>query len=257
MKKESRIQSGLLIQPPSSALVFGPNSSDRVRAEIIFSVTGFDDAALRRAPLKNYFPSPIRARYDLQKTITGIVKFFRERLEANSLTLPRFDTMEACEGAGYFSKRFLQTLKSAGLPGFENTRVDLNKIIPALECWLASTPEGDRNLLAIEGVRSFQEMGEKYRAKTAKVEYETAQGDRIAKAVAIDCLRVNQSIHHGSYDRMIEELPAQLAGRDAATIRKILIETAEAIRRAEDNEIAALEQKNNSAINHAEKEISK
>lgn len=247
-------QAALPLESVVDALISGPNGADRVRADVIQALTshgdfsGFDDAYLRRLAAKNYFPAPVRAKFDLQLTLRGLFRYLRERAETSAATLPRFDTMEACEGAGYFSKSFLQTLKAAGLPGFENTRVDLDKIIRALEKWFSSAPEDDRNLLSLEGVRSFQEMREKYQAKSAKVEYETTQGQRIEKAVAVDCLRVNQSIHHGSYDRLIEELPAQLAGRDAAFIRAKLTAVLDATRKAEENEIVALEQQNKNAI---------
>ena len=241
----------LLLESRPRAIIFGPNGSESVRAQTLQALTGFDDAALRRLGYDGAIPKPMKAKWPLQATIVGLFQYLRKKADRISLSLPVFPSMESCEGSGYFSKRFLQLLKSSGLPGFENTRVDFNKIIPALEPWLAGTPESDKRELQFEGVTDYAEMGEKYKAKLAKHQFAEAKGQSVTRSAAVETIRVLQSIHFHGYDRLIEELPSAMAGRDAGHIRQQLAKYVAELRQAELNEIARIEKDNAAQVKTA------
>jgi hypothetical protein len=207
-----------------------------VHSTVIRQITGYDDQALRRLAGKGIIPAAKLSKWPLKETLA---KLFAHRA-GETAKLPVFDSMDACAGAGYFSKSFLQTMKSFGLPGFENTRVDFNKLIPAIETFFASTGESQAELQR-ESVTSFKEMREKYSARREKIDFELAAGDIIAKQTALETLRELLVIHHHSYGRMIEEWPSVLSGETPAKIRTHITKQVDALKSSEANSINALE----------------
>lgn len=220
-------------QVPSSELEMV--HSDRIR-----EISGYDDAALRRLAAKGIIPRPKISKWPFLETLTKLFAHQQSSLDTRHSTLPIFDSMEACEGSGLLSKSFLQTLKSFGLPGFENSRVDLNKLIPEFERFLVGSGESQAELKS-ESVASFKEMREKYSAKIAKIDFQEAKGESIPKNTAVDTVRELMVVHHHSYGRMIEEWPSVMAGQPAAKIRATIEKHVEGLKASEAASIAALE----------------
>jgi hypothetical protein len=212
--------------------------ADLAHSSVILEITGIDDAALRRLSAKGIIAKPKLSKWPLRETLQKL--FAYQATEKSGRLLPVFDSMDACAGAGVLSKPFLQTLKSFGLPGFQNSRVDLNEVIPAIETFFAGTGESHAELKA-ESVSSYKDMREKYNARLARIEFLTAEGEVILKLVAVDTLREMQVIHYHSYDRMIEEWPSILAGESAAKIRLHLVKQVGMLKTSEENSINALE----------------
>jgi len=215
-------------------------SEDLAHSSVILEITGLDDQALRRLSAKGIIPKPKISKWPLKETLKRLFEYKAAQSATNASRLPVFDSMEACDGAGVLSKSFLQSLKAFGLPGFENSRVDLNKIVPAIESFFAGTSESLAELQR-ESVSSFKEMREKYNARLARIEFQTAEGEVILKLIAVDTLRELQVIHYHSYDRMIEEWPSVLAGESAAKIRLHLVKQVGLLKASEENSIVALE----------------
>lgn len=215
-------------------------SEDLAHSSVILEITGLDDQALRRLSAKGIIPKPKLSKWPLKETLSKIFAHQSAQASDNAARLPVFDSMDACAGAGFFSKAFLQSLKSFGLPGFENSRVDFNKLIPSIETFFAGTGESQAELQR-ESVSSFKEMRDKYNARLARIEFQTAEGEKIDKPVALDTLRELQVIHYHSYDRMIEEWPSVLAGESAAKIRLHLVKQVGLLKSSEENSIVALE----------------
>lgn len=217
-----------------------PSAADLAHSSIIFQITGLDDQALRRLSAKGIIPKAKMSKWPLKETLAKLFAHQAAESAEKSAKLPVFDSMDSCAGAGLLSKSFLQSLKMFGLPGFENSRVDFNKLIPSIETFFAGTGESQAELQR-ESVTSFKEMREKYSARLARIEFQTAEGDLIVKLTAIDTLRELQVIHYHSYDRMIEEWPSVLAGESAARIRLHLVKQVDLLKKAEENSINALE----------------
>jgi hypothetical protein len=213
-----------------------PSAPDLAHSSVILKITGIDEPGLRRLASKGIIPRPKLSQWPLHETLA---KLFAHRASEQS-RLPVFDSMEACAGAGYFTKTFLQTLKVFGLAGFENSRVDFNKLIPDIESFFAGSGKSQQELQD-ESVSSFKEMREKYLALLARHEFRLSQGEAIAKSTAIETLRELLVIHHHSYGRMIEEWPSALAGESAAGIRTHVTKSVDALKSSEENAIKALE----------------
>lgn len=211
-----------------------------VHSAAIQKITGIDEPALRRLAAKGIIPRPKISQWPFQETLTKLFAWQKVSIDTRQSALPVFDSMEACEGAGLLSKNFQQTLKSFGLKGFENSRVDLNQVIPQIETFLAGTGESQAELQR-ESVTSFKEMREKYSAKLAKIDFMEAQGESISKATAVDTVRELLVIHHHSYGRMIEEWPSVMAGQGAAKIRTTIEKHVEGLKASEAASINALE----------------
>ena len=90
-------------------------------------------------------------------TISGIIKCLLERSDRNKPNeLPTLASMDAAEGAGLFTKRFLQTLKSAGCPGFPASgRIELSTLLPGIEAWLSGDNQRDKLELQREGAANW------------------------------------------------------------------------------------------------------
>jgi hypothetical protein len=213
---------------------------EMAHSNLIREITGFDDQALRRLSAKGIIPRPKLSKWPLHETLTKLFAHKSAELAEKGSQLPVFVSMDACAGSGLLSKTFLQTLKNFGLPGFDNTRVDFNKLIPAIESFFAGTGESQEELQR-ESVSSFKEMKDKYYAFQARHDFRLSQGECITKATALESLRELLVIHHHSYGRMIEEWPTVLAGESAPKIRTHVTKAVEMLKSAEANSIAALE----------------
>lgn len=236
MKEVARTESSIGLE--ASTLAIGPDW--QVHSDVIRSYTGLDEPALRRLAAKGIIPRPKISQWPFQETLIKLFAWQKVSIDTRQSALPVFDSMEACEGAGLLSKSFLQTLKSFGLPGFDNSRVDFNELIPHIETFFTGTGESLAELKA-ESVASFKEMKDKYFAKLAKIDFLEAQGEAISKATAVDTVRELLVIHHHSYGRMIEEWPSVMAGQAAAKIRTTIEKHVEGLKASEAASINALE----------------
>jgi hypothetical protein len=217
-----------------------PAAADLAHSSVVVAITGIDEAALRRLAAKGIIPKPKVSKWPLKETLTKLFAHQTAESSGSSSRLPVFDSMDSCAGTGLLSKSFLQSLKAFGLPGFENSRVDLNKIVPAVENFFAGTGESQAELQR-ESVTSFKEMREKYTARLARIDFQTAEGEVIQKTTALDTLRELLVIHHHSYGRMVEEWPTVLAGESAAKIRVHIARQVDLLKETEQNSVVALE----------------
>lgn len=229
---------------PSAAdndLLFGPNGLTQARPEFFEQVTGLNENQLRLMSSEGFFPPFMRRRANITATVRGAFKCLLERLaRRQNRDLPDFPSMEACEGAGLFTKKFLQTLKAGGCPGFHPSgRVELSKLLAGIEPFLAGDNQSDKLELQREGVANYETMRVKYQALNEKLKHGELNGRLMDADTAIETGTAAQAIYFAMLDRLAVDFPGRLAGRTAAEIKTEVDNTLKKIRESVQKEFAA------------------
>ena len=139
-----------------------------------------------------------------------------------------FSSMAQAAGTTGVSMPMLQLAKSKGCVAFRQSRIYL---LPLVRFLFAQ----DR-----EDLTDWKARGQKFTALLAEASYLKTTGEVISKTVALECLEAILSVHFTGYERALQELPGQLAGRTAGEIRETLSKFVQDTREAERTAIAAL-----------------
>ena len=236
--------SELLATSSENDLLFGPGGINSARPDFLEKLTTLKEPALRHMAAEGFFPAPSRRRFNLTATITGVIRCLITRAERKTAKeLPDLPSMDAAEGSGLFTKKFLQTLKSAGCPGFHPSgRIELSHLLPGIEAWLAGDNQRDKLELQREGVPTYSVMREKYQALNEKLKHGELNGSLMDSDTAIATGLAAQSIYFAMLDRLGVDFPGRLAGRHAAEIKTEVDKALKKIRHAVQKEFATRRQ---------------
>ena len=136
--------------------------------------------------------------------------------------------MESCEGATGLPKESQRWAKTEGCLAFRQGRVYLMDLLR----WIfKATGEGRVN---------WRGVLIETRAKIAQIELDTTRGNLIARTTALQVLQSLLAIHFEGYERLAQELPASLAGKNAAQVRAELVRYISEIKSAEQSTVAGL-----------------
>lgn len=222
-----------------------------------------DEALLRRLGDKNlsgsinpdtqkpYIPKPVKRQFPISETLRGWIAFQRHQIEKSKQRRGFSDitTMEASEGAGIFTKKFLQLLKHSGCPGFHPSgRLEWDKLLPGIEAWLSGDNQSDKQELQREGVSSWSALREKYLAKSAKLEHDELDKRLMDADLASQLGLSAQAIFFALLDRLEVDFPARLAGHSAAEVKVEVSKTLHRIRAAVKKEFDAHQKKSTAEL---------
>jgi hypothetical protein len=230
--------SELLPASSESDLLFGPNALTQARPDFFEKVTGLNENQLRLMSAEGYMPPFVRRRANITATIFGAIKCLLDRTNRKQTReLPDLASMDAAEGAGLFTKKFLQTLKAGGAPGFHPSgRIELAKLLPGIEPFLAGDNQHDKLELQREGVANYETMRVKYQALNEKLKHGELNGRLMDADTAIETGTAAQAIYFAMLDRLAVDFPGRLAGRPAAEIKHEVDATLKKIREAVEKE---------------------
>jgi len=220
----------------SNSILFGPGGIDSARPDFMELVTGLKEHQLRTMASEGYFPPPVKRKFRIGETVRGAFQCLMARMERKT-EMPTYGSMEAAEGAGICSKKFLQTLKNGGCPGFHsNGRVDLGLLIPGIEAWLSGDNQRDKLELQREGVSSWGVLREKYQAKNEMLKHDELDGKLMDRETSEQIGLAAQTVYFSMLDRLGVDFPGRLAGRTAAEIKKEVDKALLNIRRSVEKE---------------------
>jgi hypothetical protein len=135
-------------------------------------------------------------------------------------SLPTYDSIASCASSTGIPLRILKHAKQSGCPAFKGSRVYLDKLLP----WLFQNDNGDN--------KDHGEEFKKWRAAIEKQKFQKRAEELVSRE------DVASSIYEilGPADQIIEnafcsELPAKMAGLDAAKAREEGMKIADQLRR--------------------------
>jgi hypothetical protein len=216
-------------------LIRGQSGSPWVRAELIRSITGHDDAALRRLAAKGIIPQPSAGRYHLEGTLRGIFAEQKAKIQ-NASADSRFDritfpSMENCEARTGIPKSFMVRAKEFGCDAFDSP--PLVRLAPLVK-WIFR--EGNER-------QDWALISEKFDALLKQQKYEIEAGELFDRDEVRQFISQFSAIYWNTLRRWRLELPRELEMRDRAFIKSTLDAKFSATIAAVDCHLSAMELK--------------
>ena len=155
-----------------------------------------------------------------------------------------FSSMKSFSRATGISLALLKQMKSDGAEGFHASgRINLFPWLHGLSQWLAGRRATDEAELSAENLLNYGQLREKFQGKSEKLKFLELSGQFVSKREVLVVLDSFITIHAEGFARMTQELPALLAGKNAAMVREELAKYLGEIKLAECEAVDQLRDK--------------